>query len=423
MARLTREEVVTIQVLASKDVPRRRIARQLGVSEGTVRYHLRREASGARDGRRDKLWKASSLEHVIRYWWGRQQDGQTRPPNVRELYEHLVAEHAYAGSYQSVLRYARHLFGPAQIRTYRRVETSPGAQSQTDWGEFPRVDVGDGVEPLCAFILVLSHSRMPAIIWSRSHDQVSWLHCHTQSFRRLGGVPAVNRIDNVKTGVCRGAGSWGTIHPTYRSYARSMRFHVDACQPRSPEAKGKSEAKVRLARLLTPVVGCGYDDLDELQEVTDERVERWSKKARCPATGKTVFESWEEERGFLGSLPDPLPEPFDVSLDRLVRDDCMVHFEGRLYPAPYGYVGRSVEVRGCSGKVQIVHRDQVLREYPRHLPQRILIDSSCYEGEGPDHVIPPPPLGRMGRKLQELYEMPVEQRPVDLYAALAEVAR
>jgi hypothetical protein len=29
----------------------------------------------------------------------------------------------------------------------------------------------------------------------------------------------------------------------------------------------------------------------------------------------------------------------------------------------------------------------------------------------------------MGRKLQELYELPVEQRPVDLYAALAEVAR
>jgi hypothetical protein len=29
----------------------------------------------------------------------------------------------------------------------------------------------------------------------------------------------------------------------------------------------------------------------------------------------------------------------------------------------------------------------------------------------------------MGRKLQEILEMPVEQRPLDLYAALAEVAR
>jgi hypothetical protein len=33
------------------------------------------------------------------------------------------------------------------------------------------------------------------------------------------------------------------------------------------------------------------------------------------------------------------------------------------------------------------------------------------------------PLGQMGRKLQELLQLPVESRPLDLYAALAEVAR
>jgi hypothetical protein len=38
-------------------------------------------------------------------------------------------------------------------------------------------------------------------------------------------------------------------------------------------------------------------------------------------------------------------------------------------------------------------------------------------------VLPPVPLGKMGRRLQELWAMPVERRPLDLYAALAEVAR
>ena len=38
-------------------------------------------------------------------------------------------------------------------------------------------------------------------------------------------------------------------------------------------------------------------------------------------------------------------------------------------------------------------------------------------------VVIPTPLGRMGRKLQEIWEMPVHVRPLDLYAALAEVAR
>ena len=38
-----------------------------------------------------------------------------------------------------------------------------------------------------------------------------------------------------------------------------------------------------------------------------------------------------------------------------VRSDCHVDFEGRQYPVPFQYVGLTVEVRGCAGKVQIVH--------------------------------------------------------------------
>jgi transposase len=423
MARLTREEVVTIQTLAAKDVPQRAIARQLGVTDGTVRYHLRRCAAEAKDGRVDKLRKASEKAAVIAAWWEDKKASKERPPNVQELHEYLVSEYGYTGSYQSVRRYIRDQFGPAPRRTYRRVETPAGAQCQTDWGEYPRVNLGQGLESISAFVLVLSHCRMPSIIWSRRVDQVSWLHCHSESFQRLGGVPAVNRIDNVKTALSQGAGAWGTIHPTYRSYARVMRFHVDACAPRAPEAKGKSEAKVRLSRLLTPVVHREYAGLEGLQEATDERVMQWSKKAICPATGGTVFESWQEEKKYLGPLPSPLPEPFDVCVDRPVHKDCSVHFEGRQYPVPFRFVGRRVEVRGCAGKVQILHANQILREHPRHTAQRVITDPTCYEGEGPDHLIRPVPLGKMGQRLQELYETPVECRPVDLYAALAEVAR
>lgn len=52
----------------------------------------------------------------------------------------------------------------------------------------------------------------------------------------------------------------------------------------------------------------------------------------------------------------------------------------------------------------------------------MLIDPSCYEGESTDRVLAPPQLGRMGKRLQEILQMPVERRPIDLYAALMEVA-
>ena len=108
---------------------------------------------------------------------------------------------------------------------------------------------------------------------------------------------------------------------------------------------------------------------------------------------------------------------------RPVSQDCLVSFEGRSYAVPFGFVGQLLEVRGCCGKVQVVGEGRVVQEYPRGTAERLLIDPRCYEGEDTAKVRAPQPLGRMGRRLQEIWAMAPEHRPVDLYAALAEVAR
>jgi transposase len=419
--RLTAEDVVTIEVLSKRDVATRAIARQLGVTEGAVRYHLRRKASGATDGRGPKIFAAAALAEVIDAWCAATSDGE-RPVNVRGLYEHLVADHGYAASYKSVVRYVRSRFGRPPLRTYRRVETPPGAQAQTDWGHFPALDIGQGVQLVYAFVMVLSFSRRAAVIWSERVDQVSWIDCHNRAFERFGGIPAVNRIDNVKTAMSEGAGAWGTPHPVFAAYARTVGFHIDACAPREPQQKGKTEAKVKLARRLVDVKRDRFASLAELQAVSDERLHRYSERTLCPATGKSIAESFLEERPLLKPLPH-LPEPFDVAVLRTVARDCTVGFEGRQYTVPFAFAGRTVEVRGCAGKVQILGAEKVLKEYPRHSEARLLIDPACYEGAATADVRPPPPLGRMGRRLQEIYAMPVAKRPLDLYAALAEVAR
>jgi hypothetical protein len=69
--------------------------------------------------------------------WAERQGGDGRPVNAWDLFDHLVEVHGYESSYKSVLRHVRARFGRPLIRTYRRVETHPGAQAQTDWGEFP----------------------------------------------------------------------------------------------------------------------------------------------------------------------------------------------------------------------------------------------------------------------------------------------
>ena len=419
--RLSKEEIVALRVLGDKNMKKTEIAATLGVSEGTVRYHLKRQAEKAVDGRQNKTQKAEAYAEVITHWV-ESQSGNERPVNVQELHEHLETEHGYSGSYKSVLRYIRRHYPRPRMRTYRRVETPAGAQTQTDWGEFSHVAVGGNYEALSAFVMCLSHSRMMAVIWRNSKDQLSWLESHNEAYSRLGGVAAVNRIDNVKTAISHGAGSWGEINQVYRTYAQSMGFHIDACQPRAPEAKGKVEAKVHLSRLRVNPSRHHFDGIEELQQWTDERVKRWSEQAICPATGKTVVASWEDEITFLREV-DRYPQPFDVVVSRPVGKDCMVNFEGRSYSVPFQYASQRVEVRGCADRVQIWADGALQCHYPRHSRERVLIDPSCFTGEATDRVIPPPPLGRMGSKLQELISMPVEHRPLDLYESLLEVAR
>lgn len=410
---------MTLKVLASKGEPNTRIARLLGVTEGAVRYHKRR--SDMDHNGNSKPRKAQGLAEVIAYWVETHRS-QDRPVNVKDLYEYLVLEFGYEGSYKSVLRYVRSIYGKPAIRTYRRVETPPGAQAQIDWGEYPGVRVGHETVNLHAFVMTLSHSRKPAVIWSRGLDQQCWHRCHNEAYRRLGGVAAVNRVDNAKTAVGRGAGCWGEVNASYRAYARTVGFHVDACQPRAANAKGKVEAKVKLSRLLINPGNRVWLDLDELQRVTDERIDRWTRKATCPATGLTVYETWRMELGHLAPLP-VLPEPFDIAVTRTVRRDCTVNFEGRSYTVPFRFAGKAVEVRGCPEHVQILAEGSVVQQYPRHTSERMLIDQGCYEGDPVDELLPPLPLGRMGRRLQEIMEMPVQSRPIDLYGALAEAAR
>jgi hypothetical protein len=70
-----------------------------------------------------------------------------------------------------------------------------------------------------------------------------------------------------------------------------------------------------------------------------------------------------------------------------------------------------------------VHENAIVAEHERHTAHRLVIDPAHYDGPSTPEVTAPPPLGRMGRRLQEIASLPVDHRPLDLYAALAEVAR
>jgi transposase len=420
MVRLNKEARMTIKVLDERGATGAEIARLLGVSEGAVRYHVRRMKAGVLDGRCAQTQKATAFSEAIEHW---RRIAGAGGVNLAALHAWLQREHGYDGSLRSVQRYWKRTYPAPRLRARRRVETPAGAQAQVDWAHFPGVILGNEAVDLVALHMVLSFSRKEAIVWARSKDMLCWLSCHLGCFERLGGVTATVRVDNEKTAISRGAGAWGTINPTYKAFANTLKFHVDACPPRQPQAKGKVERRVRDQRHGIDPYGQYFASLDELQAWTDARVADRGHRRRCPATGTTVAEAWAAERRVLTPLPEPLPVPFDVAISRRVGVDGLVAFEGRQYSVPFHLIGKTVEVRGIAGAVQMLKACTVVAEHPRGTDARLLIDQAHYDGPSDDRVIAPPPLGRMGRRIQELIDAPVAHRAIEVYDALVEVAR
>lgn len=418
MPKVSLEAKMTIQELFRRGFSRSAIASALSVTEGAVRYHLRRLSGRAVDGRSRQAQKASGWSEAIGFWLS----SRSRGWNLASLHGWLVSEHGYPGSLRSVERYVAREYPVPAVRARRRVETPPGGQAQADWAEYPGVLVGGEVVALRQFVMVLSHSRRAVAVWSVRKDLLSWLTVHNEALRRLGGVPATVRVDNERTVMSQGSGSWGTVHPVYRRYAESARFHVDVCAPRSPQAKGKVERRVGVLRFAFDPYGQDWPSLEALQAATDAALSPEDQRWRCPATGTTVFEAWQAELPHLGSLPE-LPEPFDLVAERRVGPDCTVSFEGRAYSVPFAWLGQAVEVRGAARHVVILAGGRVVARHERGTERRIVLDPAHFEGPATDRVLAPLPLGRMGRRLEEIAAMVPETRPLDLYAALAEGAR
>ena len=185
MARLSWEDRMTIKSLTGRQCSNRHIARLLGVTEGTVRYHRRRQASGVADGRSGQQPVAARFQEAIDAYV--LASGEESPSNVAALHAWLVAEHDYPAGLRSVQRYVRRAFPAPARRPRRRVETPPGVQAQADWASFP--GVGGARRDLLAFWLTLSFSDSCKL----------WVHPPRQSPAGAAGPRPYSESNTVMT--------------------------------------------------------------------------------------------------------------------------------------------------------------------------------------------------------------------------------
>jgi hypothetical protein len=433
---LSKEQVMVAIGMQERGTSVRQLARQFGVSEGALRYRLRRATEPARpDGRAEQGTALDGLEAVVEGLQERLEDGRLtgegRPCQVREIYEVLVQDHGYGGSYQAVVRHLRRKHGAPRVRALRRVETPPGVQAQHDWYEV-ETSIAGRRERLQVLSGTLSHSRARFSWVSRDQTQLSWHTGHLALFERYGGVPLWVRIDNLKTGVSSGAGASAVLNATYRVFARTCGFEVDPCRAAKGSDKGKVERSVRTFRMAYgSVLRNGAESIGELQRSLDARSYALLDRLTCPVTGTSVREAWESERRLLRPLPT-MAEPFDVVVSRRVSRDCLISFEGRRYSVPFAWVGRQVEVLGTHAHVVVRAEGEEIARHARGTRARLLLHPTHYDGESTDRVERPTPLGHRARLqmaglpgLDTLLLLDGRRvaRPLDEYVRLVEALR
>lgn len=265
--------------------------------------------------------------------------------NAVAIWQDLVTEHGFAGSYESVKRFVRKLREAPGREAHPTIQTAPGEEAQVDYGTGPMVrdpNTGKYVRTRL-FAMTLGFSRKSVWLLSFKSSSKIWSELHEQAFRRLGGVPRVVVLDNLKEGVLKPDVFDPGLNPLYRDVLAHYGVVALPARVRHPDRKGKVERAVGHAQ-ETPLKGRRFDSLEEAQLYLDNWSARWADTRIHGTTKRQVAALFAEEKPSLRALP---AEPFRYFQfgARTVHLDGCVEVEAAYYGAPPGWMGKRVHVQ------------------------------------------------------------------------------
>jgi len=349
--------------------PERRIARELSLSRNTVASYRRwGERQGLLGG---PLPEAATLAALLH------PPGQDRPAHEQScvtpfrdqvvgwrqqgvegqaIFQLLVEQHGFAGSYSAVKRFLRRLEPPTPRATLR-LETAPGEEAQVDFGAAGLLfDPDQGrLRRAWAFVMTLGFSRHQYVECVFDQSVATWCRLHRAAFEWLGGVARRVVLDNLKAAIVRAALYDPEVQRVYRECAEHYGFLIAPCRPQTPEHKGKVEQGGVHYVKRNCLAGRAFRDIHE----ANAHALRWCLETagrRCHGTIKqqplVLFDTIE--RAALLPLPATPWEPVTWKQAKL-HPDCHVVFNGAYYSAPFRLIGERLWVRATATQVQCFH--------------------------------------------------------------------
>jgi transposase len=366
----------TIQQLAAEGWSLRRITRELQVDRKTVRRYLRASAKSptlSTPGATEPAAKsppistpgpAAAPELVTETppaAAGRPSGCEPHRPQIdakltaglsaQRIYQDLVIEVGFAGSYQSVKRFVRRLRQQHPERVWR-LEVQPGEEVQVDFGAGAPVVTTEGQRRrpwVLRVVLSFSRKAYSEAVFHQTTE--NFIRCLENAFRAFGGVAQVLNLDNLRAAVLKADWCDPELNPKLQSFCRHYGCALLPCRPRTPEHKGKTERGIgylkgnALRGRTFPSLGAENEFLRHWEKtVADVRIHG--------TTRQQVSVRFAAEQPHLRPLPPDLFPCFQEG-QRTVHRDSYVEVAKAYYSVPPEYIGQTVWVRWDSREVRI----------------------------------------------------------------------
>ena len=367
-----------LEALLELGWPERRIARELGVHRKTVARHaeLRRskctkapadleaDPGPSVRARRRPFLAAAHHPEVL--------EGVEAGDSAQVIYQALVEEHGYPGSYDSVKRYVRHLKAAQPGRVVGVMHHAPGEEGQVDYFRGPPTFDGErsAYHRPWVFRMTLCHSRhgYEEAVWRL--DLPTFLALHQRAFRDFGGVVGVVRHDNMAAGVSRACFFDPDSNTTYLAFAGHWGFTPLPTKPYNPSENGKQERAGGYCKHNAYRRGQRFESLAE----HNAHLRRWNERwARTRIHGTTRRQVWahftESDLPALGPCPTENFALFECGT-RKVAVDAHIKVVSSFYPVPLRLVGEQVHVRWDAHLVRIFYQDEEVALHARVGPGR-----------------------------------------------------
>ncbi len=274
--------------------------------------------------------------------------------SAQRIYQDLVTEHQFAGSYQSVKRFVRKLAATMPL-PFRRMECAAGQEVQVDFGQGAWVLTGGKRKRPHLFRMVLSHSRKgySEVVWQQTTE--NFIRCLENAFRHFGGVTQTTVIDNLRAAVTKADWFDPQLNPKITLFAEHYGTVILPTKPYTPRHKGKIEAGIKYTQ-NNALKGRTFPSLAEQNQFLLE----WEKNTadtRIHGTTRQqvghVFTTIEKPK--LLPLP-PMVFPAFSEAPRMVHLDGHVEVDKTYYSVPPEYVGRKVWARWETRLVRIFNQ-------------------------------------------------------------------